>query len=98
MAPCSTSASGTPSSRSPSKIGWPCGQVLESPIARSMRSSTIGRHPVLEPLGLLVHLVPRDVEHVGQEALDQAVAAHDAGGVLLPESVKASALSAPRVT
>src|SRR5215216_3262905 len=42
-----------------------------------------GRHPVLEPLRLLVHLVPGNVEHVGQKALDQPVAAHNAGGVLL---------------
>ena len=40
------------------------------------------RHRVLEPLGLLVDLVPRDPEHVGEEALDQAVAADDALGVL----------------
>ena len=31
-----------PRSRSPSKIGWPWGQVLASPIALSMRSSTTG--------------------------------------------------------
>ena len=42
------------------------------------------RHRVLEPLGLLVHLVPRDPEHVGEEALDQPVAADDALGVLAP--------------
>jgi hypothetical protein len=36
---------------------------------------------VLEPLGLLVHLIPRDAEHVGQEALDQAVAANDLLGL-----------------
>ena len=41
-----------------------------------------GRHPVLEPLCLLVHLVPGDVEHVGEEALDQAMAADDVLGVL----------------
>ena len=40
------------------------------------------RHRVLEALGLLVDLVPGDAEHVGEEALDQAVAAHDALGVL----------------
>jgi hypothetical protein len=32
---------------------------------------------VLEPLGLLVHLVPWNVEDVGQEALDQPVAPDD---------------------
>jgi hypothetical protein len=35
------------------------------------------RHRVLQPLGLLVHVVPRDADDVGQEALDQAVAAGD---------------------
>ncbi len=42
MAPCSTSASGTPSIRSPGVIGWPCGHVFASPIAASMRSSSFG--------------------------------------------------------
>jgi hypothetical protein len=37
---------------------------------------------VLQALCLLVDLVPRDVEDVGEEALDQPVAAYDAGGVL----------------
>ena len=32
------------------------------------------RHRVLQALGLLVDLVPGDAEHVGEEALDQAVA------------------------
>ena len=41
-----------------------------------------GRHRVLQALGLLVDLVPGDAEHVGEEALDQPVAAHDALGVL----------------
>jgi hypothetical protein len=41
------------------------------------------RHRVLEPLGLLVDLVPGDAEHVGQEALDQAVATADLLGVAL---------------
>ena len=35
-------------------------------------------HRVLQALGLLVHLVPRDAEDVGEEALDEAVAASDA--------------------
>ena len=84
MAPCSASASGTPEIRSPGWIGWPCGQVLASPIAASMRASSTRRHRVLEPLGLLVDLVPRDPEDVGEEALDQPVAADDALGVLAP--------------
>jgi hypothetical protein len=40
-----------------------------------------GRHRVLETLGLLVHVVPWHAEHVGQEALDQPVAADDLLGV-----------------
>ena len=36
-----------------------------------------GRHRVLQPLGLLVDLVPRDAEDVGEKALDQAMAADD---------------------
>jgi hypothetical protein len=35
------------------------------------------RHRVLESLGLLVDLVPRDPEHVGEKALDQTMAAYD---------------------
>ena len=41
-----------------------------------------GRHRVLEALGLLVHLVPRDPQDVGQEPFDQPVAAHDVLRVL----------------
>jgi hypothetical protein len=41
-----------------------------------------GRHRVLEPLGLLVDLVPWHAQHVGEEALDQAVAHHDLLGPL----------------
>jgi hypothetical protein len=37
---------------------------------------------VLEVLGLLVDVVPGDAHHVGQEALDQAVARDDVLGVL----------------
>src|SRR5438270_13298 len=37
----------------------------------------VRRHRVLEPLGLLVHLVPRHAEDVREETLDQAMAAHD---------------------
>ena len=55
------------------------------------------RHRVLEALGLLVHVVPRHADDVGQEALDQPVAADDRLGVLAPVSVNAIALSASRV-
>ena len=40
------------------------------------------RHRVLEPLGLLVDLVPGDPQDVGEEALDQPVALDDRLGVL----------------
>ena len=40
------------------------------------------RHRVLDPLRLLVHLVPGDAEDVGEEALDHPVAADDVAGVL----------------
>ena len=40
------------------------------------------RHRVLDPLGLLVDLVPGDPEDVGEEALDHPVAADDVAGVL----------------
>ena len=40
------------------------------------------RHRVLEVLGLLVDVVPRDADDVGQEALDHPVAADDPLGVL----------------
>ena len=43
-----------------------------------------GGHRVLEPLGLLVDLVPRDPEDVRKETLDQPVAADDRLGVLAP--------------
>ncbi len=39
-------------------------------------------HRVLELLGLLVHVVPRDADHVGEEALDHPVAADEPLGVL----------------
>ena len=55
------------------------------------------RHRVLEALGLLVDLVPRDPEDVGEEALDQPVAADDALGVLAPLAVNEIALSLARV-
>ena len=56
-------------------------------------------HRVLEPLGLLVHLVPGDAEHVGEEALDQPVAADDRLGLARGRcSVKVSDLSSARST
>jgi hypothetical protein len=39
---------------------------------------------VLEVLGLLVHVVPRDADDVGQEPLDHPVAADQALGVIAP--------------
>ena len=37
---------------------------------------------MFEPLGFLMHLIPGDPQHVGEKALDQAVAADDCLGVL----------------
>ena len=82
MAPSSTSASGTPSMRSPALIGWPCGQVFASPIAASMRSSSTGDIACSSRSAsswTSSHGMPSDV---GEEALDQPVAADDALGVL----------------
>ena len=42
FAPSCTSASGTDAIRDPTSIGWPCGHVLASPIAASIRSSSTG--------------------------------------------------------
>ena len=51
---------------------------------RSRQASSLRprRHPVLEPFGLLVDLVPGDPEDIGQEPLDQAVAADGRLGVV----------------
>jgi hypothetical protein len=51
-------------------------------MAAIIRSSSTGDIACSRPLGLLVHLVPRDAEDVGEEALDEPVAADDALGVL----------------
>jgi hypothetical protein len=69
---------------------------LASPIAASMPLLEHGRHRVLEALGLLVDLVPRDAEDVGEEALDEPVAADDALACSWPDSVKPIVLSAAR--
>ena len=66
-----------------SPIGCPCGHVCGVADRGQHPLLEHRRHRVLEPLGLLVDLVPGDPEHVGQEALHQPVPAHDRGGVLL---------------
>ena len=77
LAPSSTSASGTP---------WIRGAGDDRVAVRAgLRVADRGEHAllehrghrVLEALGLLVDLVPRDPEDVGEEALDQPVAADD---------------------
>ena len=53
------------------------------------------RHRMLQALGLLVHVVPRNADDVGQEPLDEAVAADDPLRVLaagLGELIERSAL------
>ena len=81
-APSSTSASGTPSMRAPDVDRMAVRAGLRVADRGEHALLEHGRHRVLEPLGLLVHLVPRDAEDVGEEALDQPVAADDALGVL----------------
>ena len=82
VAPTSQSASGTPTIRSPD---------LDRVAVRTGRGVADGgahvglearRHRVLELLGLLVDVVPRDADDVGEEALDHPVAADDALGLL----------------
>jgi hypothetical protein len=79
-APTSTSASSEPCSRAPSTIGAG-GGVADRRVHPLLQHR---RHRVLDPLRLLVHLVPGDAEDVGEEALDHAVAADDVAGVLAP--------------
>ena len=59
-------------------IGAPCGSVSGSPIAAAMRSISSSRRGVLEPLGLVVHAVPRIAERLREVRLDDAVAAERA--------------------
>ena len=66
--------------RSEPGMGLPCGQVVGSPSTRFMASSTGVGDDVLPPTGLVVGVGPRQAEDVGEEALGQAVAAHDALG------------------
>jgi hypothetical protein len=56
-----------------------------------------GGHRVLEPFGLLVDLVPRDLQDVGEEALDEPVAAHHAFRVLEAVGREDQALVTARV-
>ena len=55
-----------------------CGRVADG---RPDVGLEAGRHRVLEPFGLLVHVVPRHAHDVGEEPLDQTVARHDLLGV-----------------
>ena len=68
--------------RVPATIGWPCGHVFASPMAASIRSSSTGDIACSRRSAsswTSSHGMPEDV---GEEALDQAVAADDALGVL----------------
>ena len=80
-APSAQSASGTPTMRSPTLIGMAVRARLRVADRRLHIGLEARRHRVLHPLGLLVHVVPRHADDVGQEALDQAVAARDLLGV-----------------
>ena len=74
MAPSSTSASGTPSIRSPGLERVAVRARLGVADRGEHALLELRRHRVLEPLGLLVHVVPRDAQDVGEEALDQPMA------------------------
>ena len=63
----------------PDRVAVRAGQRVAD--ARAHVGLEARRHRVLEVLGLLVHLVPRHADDVGQEALDHPVAADDALGV-----------------
>ena len=56
------------------------------------------RHRVLDPLGLLVDLVPGDAEDVGEEALDHPVALDDVGRVLAAGLGEVERFVGPRST
>ena len=84
LAPSATSASGTPSIRGAADDRMAVRAGLRVADRGEHALLEHRAHRVLEALGLLVDLVPRDAEDVGQEALDQAVAADDALGVVEP--------------
>ena len=63
------------SSASRAGIGNPCGQVAGRSRATKIRSSTSWGRSCSKLAGQPVGLVPGVAEHVGQEALDDAVAA-----------------------
>ena len=56
------------------ELGTP--EELEDPLLHPLR------HHVLEPFGLVVHLVPAVAEHLDQEHLEQAVVPHQLEGDL----------------
>ena len=84
FAPASVSPSGTPSMRVPGLDRMAVRAGLRVADRGQHARLEYRRHRVLEPLGLLVDVVPRDLQHVGEEALDQAVAADDRLGLLEP--------------
>ena len=65
-------------------IGLPCGQVVGLPSRRSIACSTASADHVLPLPGLVVGLGPRQLQDVGEEALGEAVAAHDPLGERRP--------------
>ena len=68
-------------------IGLPCGQRRRA--AEELVHRLLDRlaHDVLPLAGLVVGLRPRQVQDVGEEALGEAVAAHDLGGQQLAVAV-----------
>jgi hypothetical protein len=71
-APISTSASGTPGRREPTSIGMAVRAGLRLADRRAHVRLEARGHRVLQALGLLVHVVPRHPDDVGEVALDEA--------------------------
>ena len=66
----------TASAASPG-IGLPCGQVAGSPSSSDELLLDVGRDRVLPAGRLRVHLLPFEADDVDEQALGEAVAAHD---------------------
>ena len=70
---------GSAISKSALGIGSPCGSMLGFAEVGGDQLLELAREDMLEHLGLVVDAVPRHPERLGEELLDQAVAADDPG-------------------
>ena len=68
-------AAGPPSSSRPG-IGLPYGDSVGWSSSSTSRRSTVSRHHVLPAAGLLVHVLPLQPDHVGEQPLGEPVLAH----------------------